>query len=161
MNSWCTVSLYSHFFSTIWRISYTSLFTTPLVVTTIFLLQCVMTLWCRVSERSLISSVICSVTSLQCLNLGVSSVSSLSRCVFHICSVFLGVSSLFICRPLNRVFAPGIEATFPHECISVVPISQQFGCLGEAKSVPDRWVATFISEVPLCLPNRLFPKFSD
>jgi hypothetical protein len=45
----------------------------------------------------------------------------------------------FICCPSNRVFAPGIEDTFPHGCSSF----QQFGYLG----IFNRWVATFISDV--------------
>jgi hypothetical protein len=132
---------------------------------------------------SLISFVICSVISLQCLYLGVYSLCfSLSRRLFSVllfisvpllcaslylsvsslcfslsqrlfsvllfisvsllcASLYLGVSSLCfslsrcifclcVCSPSNRVFAPGIEDTFPHDCISVAPVSQQFGCLG-------------------------------
>jgi hypothetical protein len=89
-----------------WRhrsISFTSLFTTPLVVTTISLYS---VLWpSNVVSWSgpLISSVICSVISLQCSYLGVSSISvsisasllslSLSRCLFYVC-LFISVSLL-------------------------------------------------------------------
>jgi hypothetical protein len=149
-----------------------------------------MTLWCRVSERSFdlfcyLFGDLSSVSLSRCLFyicpfLGVSSISvsisvsllclSLSRCLFYVC-FYLSVSStsnsVCVCHPSNSVFAPRIEDTFPHNCISVAPVSQQFGCLGiltgyictvylenhcvgEAKFVSDRWVATFISEV---LPN--------
>jgi hypothetical protein len=127
-----------------WRhrsVCYTSLFTTSLVVTTISVYN---ELWPSdvVSQSgpgssldlllgsSLfcvfdLSSVICSsvmsfaVFSLLCLYLGVSLFSVSLLCVCF----YLGVLSLLclfsvLCRPSNRVFAPGIEDTFPHDCIS-------------------------------------------
>jgi hypothetical protein len=82
-------------------------------------LQCVMTLWC-VSERSFdLFSVTCSVISLQCLYLGVSSL-SLYLGVSYIClpsSVLLSSSCLISCHS-NTVFAPRIEDTFPRDYIS-------------------------------------------
>jgi hypothetical protein len=162
-----------------WRhrsVCYSCLFTIPLLITTVFLLQCVMTLWrCDVASRSgtLISSVIYSVISF-----GVSSISisSLFICLLSLsflkvkvtlrlmvslsvsrswcrapsdiyygltvmvsllwgslsderpglffvyaagpCQQAIGqVSFLSICRPSNRVFAPGIEDPFPHDCL--------------------------------------------
>jgi hypothetical protein len=75
-------------------------------------LQCVMTLWRCVSEQSWFlfgsaawSSLICvfdpSSVSLRCLP-----------------SIYFCLSFLCVCRPSNRVFVPGIEDTFPHDCIS-------------------------------------------
>jgi multidrug transporter EmrE-like cation transporter len=86
-------------------ICYTSLFTTPLVVTTISGYS--MLRPSDVVSRSgpLISSVICSVISLQCLYLGISSISvsisasllslSPSRCLFYLC-LYLGISSISV-----------------------------------------------------------------
>jgi hypothetical protein len=113
-------------------ICYTSLFTTPLVVTTISVYN---VLWpSDVVSRSgpLISSAICSVISVQCLYLclylGVSSM-SVSAVISFLSLFFLCLSLIFLCLsshlsllcliscPLNRMFAPGIEDTFSHGCI--------------------------------------------
>jgi hypothetical protein len=116
LNTICNLLGYTRHHS-IW---YTSFFMTPLVVTTLFVLQCVVTLWCRVSERSF---------DLFCHLFGDLSSVSLSRCLFYLC-LYLGVSSmsglslsasllslpvsfLCVCRPSNLEFAPGVEDTFP------------------------------------------------
>jgi hypothetical protein len=74
-------------------------------------------------------------------------VSSLICCVLSSIS-HLSLSLCLISCPSSTVFASWIENTFSHGCISVTLVFQQFGCLVNSKSVPDRWVATFISEVP-------------
>jgi hypothetical protein len=99
-----------------WRhrsVCYASLFTTPLVVTTISVNS---VLWpSDVVSRSgpLISSVICSLISFQCLNLGVSSisVSSLFCCVLSPISL-LSLSShlsLSLCLSLSLMLRPTVS----------------------------------------------------
>jgi hypothetical protein len=91
-------------------ICYTSLFTTPLVVTTIFLLQCVMTLWCRVSERSFdifcyLFDDLASVTSphsVSLLSLSLLGVSSMSVCLSDL---YLFSSLCLLSCPSNSVCA--------------------------------------------------------
>jgi hypothetical protein len=72
-------------------------------------LQWVMTLWCLVSERSLD------------LFSGLSSISVCPECWqladLNIHWLFSSLSLICVCRPLNRVFASGIEDAFSHGCI--------------------------------------------
>jgi hypothetical protein len=93
-------------------ICYTCLFTTPLVVITISLLQWILTLWCTVSERSFdLFSVLYSSERWRLTN-------------WLTLSLFISVSHF-----------------------SLAPCIRKSRFVGDAKSVPDRWVATFISEV--------------
>jgi hypothetical protein len=115
-----------------WRhhsVCYSSLFTTPLVITTISVYS---ELWPSVvMPRSgpLISSLLCVQWSLFSVFI---SVSLLLSAVFSLLSVFflcllslflsmsvshLSLSLCLICRPSNTVFASGIEDTFSHGCI--------------------------------------------
>jgi hypothetical protein len=139
----------------------------PLVINTISVFTVCMTLWCRVSERSFDLFSVISV-SLLCLSV-VFSLLSLSLCL--------------ITCPSNIVFATGIEDNFSHGCIfrcfgfatiwllrklqiRTQPLSSnvriwctvysESRCVGDAKSVPGRWVATFISEVPPNLSQYIF-----
>jgi hypothetical protein len=122
-----------------WRhrsVCYISLFTTSLVVITIFLFtMCydplalrpwavLVPLWICCLDLPWSASLIAPLISLLCL-------SSLCICPF-------------ICCPSNRVFAPRKEDTSPHGFISRCCGFQQFGCLG----ILSRWVATLISGVP-------------
>jgi hypothetical protein len=113
-------------------ICYTCLFTTPLFVTTVSLLHCVMALWCHVSEWSFdLFSVICSVISLQCLYL----------CLFSylLCSLFfLCLSFIFLClcvlSPAPQIQFLCLEKKTPSLTVafSVASVLQQFGCLGNS-----------------------------
>jgi hypothetical protein len=76
-----------------------------------------MTLWRRMSERSFdLFSVIYSVISLQCLYLGVSSISLLSVCCVLSSISLLSLSLCLISCPSNTVFASAIEDAFSHGC---------------------------------------------
>jgi hypothetical protein len=125
-----------------WRhhsICYTSLFTTSLVVITISVYS---VLWpSDVVSRSgpLISFLLSVLWSLFSVFISVS-----------LLSLSVVFSLLCVLSPAPQIQCLRLEQKTPSLTVafSVASVSQQFGCLGNSKSVPDRWVATFISEVP-------------